>query len=109
MDRQGHSIYKHLERASDKKTVGQTDRQRDRMLDRRMVEQKGRQLDKHTNIMQDPRLMDGQMDMSNKLMDRLQAGHRHMDRQHNETEGDRNRVTDTGCQTDDGQTEGEQN
>ena len=74
MDRQGHSIYKHLERASDKKTVGQTDRQRDRMLDRRMVEQKGRQLDKHTNIMQDPRLMDRQTDMSNKPMDRQITG-----------------------------------
>ena len=35
--------------------------------------------------------MDRQMNMSNKPMDRLQAGHKHMDRQDNETEGDRNR------------------
>ena len=57
--------------------------------------------------------MDRQMNISKKLMDRqVKAGHRHMVRQHNETEGNRNRVTDTGCQTDDGQTrqtEGEQN
>ena len=49
MNRQGHSIYKHMERVSDKKTVGQTDRQKDRMLDRQMVEQTGRMLDRGTN------------------------------------------------------------